>query len=310
VTGSERRVDAALRQADGLVAAASALAIALDDLGAIELPPSSGRAADQAQIRAIAALYLASELDAAGVVANVEDLVGLARSGGVGLDFDGAVPLMERFWEGRNDRASAAERTSVFGSLFAGPFDDLLIDLCEALYKIDEQPTNASWGGVAQQARVRAASEQLLDQLAQHAGSLTVFLARDVLDTIRQSLAILKHQGVLTAFGARSVADAIAAIGRRLRRAGDGAFDQHARRGQAGMTVLAWLADAAPLLGNTGQPLVGVDHPVVAAAVDWLQTSLAITEAGAPSPSPAPAQSDPAAAPQPRRDDSWAALAG
>jgi hypothetical protein len=303
VTAAERRLDQAVDRADRLVAAAHAIAFALEDLGAIELPPTAGTTpADQGQIRAIAALYLASELDAANVVSSVEDLVRLSRSGSLALDFGGAVPLMERFWEGRNDRATATERASVFGTLFDTEFDNRLIDLCEALYKIDEQASNTSWGGVAQQARIRAACEQLLDHLTRHAGSLTVFLAKEVLDTVKQALAILKHPGLLAAFGARSVGDAIAAIGRQLRRSGGGDFDEHARRGQAGMTVLAWLADAAPLLGSN-QPLVGIDNPVVPAAVDWLQTSLALTESPA-----APAQ--PPVAARPPADAGWAALAG
>ena len=49
------------------------------------------------------------------------------------------------------------------------------------------------------------------------------------------------------------------------------------------MTVLAWLGDAAPLLGSSG-PLV-IDHPVIPAAVDWLEASLTLTEAPSPSQS-------------------------
>jgi hypothetical protein len=43
------------------------------------------------------------------------------------------------------------------------------------------------------------------------------------------------------------------------------------------MTILAWLADAAALLGDS-RPLLAVDHPVIAAAVEWLELSLQLTE--------------------------------
>jgi hypothetical protein len=49
-------------------------------------------------------------------------------------------------------------------------------------------------------------------------------------------------------------------------------------RGKAGLTILSWLADAHKVINASTQPLVGVDNPVVAAAVDWLQSSLAIEQ--------------------------------
>jgi len=294
---------ASLRRADHLVAAASAFAFALEelpgDLPAIDLPPSTGAGMDQAQIRAVAVLYLASELEAAGAIAAVEDLVRLARSGGLQLDLGKATPLVESFWLGRQERATQAERQSCFTGLFGsagGPqpaghaaneeFEDRLIDLCEALYKLDEQATNRSWGGVPQQARARAAAVQLLDNLSHNAGGLTVFLAQEILATLKQSLQILNHPAVLAAFGSRTVRDAIAAINRQLRRPPAGNYDVRVRRGQAGMTILAWLAEAAPLLDSAAKPLVGIDHPVIPAAVDWLEASLSLSDGGASVPAP------------------------
>lgn len=155
-------------------------------------------------------------------------------------------------------------------------FDDRLIDLCEALYKLDERP-NQQWGGVAQQARVRHAAQQLLDLLARAGSGLTAFLASELLGTVRDALALLNHPAIRAAFGAASVRDVIAALQRRLRRAPAGDFDLHVRRGHSGMTIVSWLAEAAPLL-SASRPLVGVDHPVIAAAVDWLETSLTLME--------------------------------
>ena len=43
-----------------------------------------------------------------------------------------------------------------------------MIDLCEALYKLDELAQQCAWGGVAQQTRVRGAAGRLLDELARH----------------------------------------------------------------------------------------------------------------------------------------------
>ena len=318
MTGNaEPRLEASLRRAEHLVEAARALAIALEDFEAIALPPASGSAVDQAQLRAIAVLYLASQLETAGVVPAAENLMRLARTGSLPVDLGAATPLLDTFWRSRHERASADERQSFFGGLFGGSegpdstgqprnseFEDRLIDLCEALYKLDEQASNRSWGGVAQQTRVRSAARQLLDNLARNSSGITLFLAKEILEAVRQALAILNHRAVLAAFGARAVRDVIAAINRRLRRAPSGDFDLYIRRGQAGMTILAWLADAALLLDTSGPPLVGLDHPVIPAAVDWLEASLSLTEAQARRPSDASPEMARAG------DSGWATLVG
>jgi hypothetical protein len=59
-------------------------------------------------------------------------------------------------------------------------------------------------------------------------------------------------------------------------------------RGKAGMTILSWLADAHAVIKNSTRPLVGLDNPVISAAVDWLQSSLAIEQSKAASPAPGP----------------------
>jgi hypothetical protein len=310
-------LDSSLRRAETLVAKSVAFAVSLDQIGpGIELPPSSGAAIDRAQLRAIAALYLASELDAAGVVAAAESLMRLARTGSLDIDIGEATPLVERFWLARNERATTAERQSFFGGLFggasvaeaAGPiaanveFEDRLIDLCEALYKLDEQASNASWGGVAQQARVRTAAGRLLDEMARHVGGMTAFFASEVLSTLKAALRIVTHADVRAAFRARDAQGVIAAIHRRVRMAAPGDLDLHARRGEAGMTILAWLADAADVLGGNERPLLGIDHPVIAAAVEWLEVSLTLTEAEA-AESRTPQGSEDA-------HTTWAALAG
>ncbi len=289
-----RSLEATLRQAETLVAAARAFAITLEELAALVLPLPSGSSISQAQLRAMATLYLASELEAAGIVPAAEDLMRLARSGGLSIDLGAATPLLQAFWLNRNERASAAERRSCFSGLFGDTgssspvgqasnteFEDRLIDLCEALYKLDERASNPSWGSVAQQARARAAASRLLESLVRSGTGLTVFLAQEILATVRQALQMLGHPDVVAALGGQSVRDVVTAIDRRLRRASSGAFDLHIQRGQAGMTILAWLAEAAPLLASSSGPLVGIDHPVIPAAVEWLESSLRLTEAPA-----------------------------
>ena len=299
----DRMLDSALRKSQSLIGAAQAFAVGLDELGDIDLPPSLHGAIDQAQMRAIASLYLASELESAGVVPVVEQLSGLARGGGgLLIDLGGAAPLIADFWRSRNDRATADERGQVFARLFGGPFDDLMLDLCEALYKLDELATNVNYGGIAQQTRVRSTATRMMETIVEGGGGITVFVAQEIVASLKAALAILGHPDLRGAFGARDVWGTIAGIDRmsRTRRPDPRLF---VRRGRAGTTVLAWLADAAPHLENAAALLVALDHPVIPAAVDWMEAALAIGETGGGlSQAGAPVRALPASP--------WAALAG
>ncbi len=299
----DRMLDSALRKSQSLLGAAQAFAVGLDELGDIDLPPSLHSAIDQAQMRAIASLYLASELESAGVVPVVEQLSGLARGGGgLSIDLGGAAPLIADFWRSRNDRATADERGQVFARLFGGPFDDLMLDLCEALYKLDELATNVNYGGIAQQTRVRSTATRMMETIVEGGGGITVFVAQEIVASLKAALAILGHLDLRGAFGARDVWGTIAGIDRmsRTRRPDPRLF---VRRGRAGTTVLAWLADAAPHLENAAALLVALDHPVIPAAVDWMEAALAIGETGGGlSQAGAPVRALPASP--------WAALAG
>lgn len=314
----EYGLDDALRRSAGLVTAASGLAVAFDDIGMIDLPPALGPRIDQAQLRAVASLYLASELESAGVVPAVETLAGLGRSGGLGIDLGSAAPLVAQFWKSRNERATPDERAECFSRLF-GPvgeagsstgrsFEEAMLEMCEALYKLDEGATNTTYGGISQQTRVRVAAEKLVEQLVTASGGITVFLAQEVLQGLREALAILTNPALRGAFGARDLWAVVAAIDRMARtQRGDARL--FVRRGKAGMTVLAWLADAAVHLEDQTTVLVGLDHPVIAAAIDWMEAALAIGEKTASSDG-LPPKSPIAPAAQPNVPASpWTAIA-
>ncbi|MES2318829.1 MAG: hypothetical protein V4631_15215 [Pseudomonadota bacterium] len=296
-------LDALVSDAGHLVASAASFAMALDQIG-IELPPMNAAQIDQAQLRAVASLYLASELENTGLISAVETLAGLVRTGALGVDVGAATPQLVQFWQNRNQRASREEREHSFASLFgagADGFVDGMLTLCEALYKLDERATNANYGGMAQQARVRSSAARVLAQLLGTAGGITVFLAQEILQSLREAIAILKHPQLLAALGARDVWTAIARIDRI-------AYTRHqparlyVQRGRAGMTVLSWLAEAAPLLDRQTGALVQLDHPVIAAALEWMQAALSIGEAEAAAPSPTPNQAPGIGSP-------WSALA-
>ncbi|MDQ1289594.1 MAG: hypothetical protein QG622_3160 [Actinomycetota bacterium] len=302
----------AVSASERLVARATAhgLAVTLDRLGEIDLPEPSAARIDQARLRALATLYLSADLEAAGILPAVEALAGLASTGAVGIDLGGTEPLLADWWRQRHDRLSAAERHACFSRLFGtapGPvaadahrneqFEDHMLELCEALYKLDEVPTGDPYGGTRQQARVRRAARSLTENLGDAGGSITAFLADEIIAALRSALTIITHPHLRGAFAARDVWDVVAAIARiaRIR------FDPPApyvRRGRAGMTVIAWLADVEdrpdtdrtstdrPDADRTGRggALVAIGDPVVGSAIDWIEATLDIGEALSPEP--------------------------
>lgn len=290
-------LDSLLQHAGALLASASAYAMTLEQIG-IELPPLHAAQIDQARLRAVASLYLASELENAGLITAVETLAGLLRSAALDLDVGGASPMLLNFWKNRNQRATSAERQHSFANLFEGNgFEENMLALCEALYKLDENSSNPGYGSMTQQTRVRANASRLQEQLQNVSGGITVFLAQEILQSLREAISILKQHDLQAALGARDVWSAIHRIN-QLTRSRQKEARLYVQRGKAGMTVLSWLADAAPHLEQQGSALVKLDHPVIPAALDWMQAALAIGETQAP-----------AAATQSPATSAWSALA-
>jgi len=275
-------------------ATAYGLVFALDQLGDIDIPEPAAARIDQAQLRALATLYLAADLESAGIIASVEALAGLGSTGATSIDPGGAAPLIADWWRRRHDRLSAAERHAFFSRLFgtaSGPvaadvnrnvsFEDRMLELCEALYKLDEIPTGDPWGGSMQQARVRRSARALTQNLGEAGGGITAFVAAEVIAALQQAFAIISHPDLRGAFTARDIWGVVSGIARQARVR----FDPpgpYVRRGKAGMTVIAWLAEVSGQLGSPGGALVAIGHPVVGSAIEWIEATLDIGEAIAP----------------------------
>lgn len=308
---------AALATGERLVqrATAQGLAFALDELGDIDIPEPMAARIDKAQIRALATLYLAADLEPAGIIPSVEALAGFASTGAAGLDLGEAEPLLVEWWRHRNERSSAAERNAFFSRLFgtsAGPvaadaarnaeFENRMLELCESLYKLDELSGGDPYGGSAQQARVRATARAMVVNLGEAGGGITAFMATEVINALKQAFAILGHSAMRRSFSARDLWGVVAGIARigHLPRVDPAPY---VSRGKAGMIVIAWLADVADKLGTVGGPIVAIGHPVIGSAADWIESTLSIGETAAP---PAPPISPPVR--QAAGASPWAAL--
>ena len=266
-------------------------ALQLARLGEIDLPPVVGSPADQANLLAVAPLYLASELESVGLIPTVEMLAGLFRRGGLTADLGPAARLLSSFWQTRRERFSAQERQALFARLFGnrlGPslaadegsndtFETLLVQLAEALHELHVQPVFGRSSSPHRMARIQYAGRQLSANLASRSGGIMPFAARDIMASIRQSIDILKQPAVQRAVGARSVWSAVRRANERyLRRTVD--LGTHVQRGRSGLLILSWLGNNLPKLSGAGDLSLPADPTVISAATQWLQASLSLAE--------------------------------
>ncbi len=265
--------------------------LAFSELGDLEFPFPVGSEADQANLRALAPLYLASELEAARVLPAAEMLAGLYVSGGLPGDLGPASGLVTNFWKRRKDRFTPVERQAFFSRLFGATFDanmageggrnaafePLMINLTEALYKLNESPGFSRNPAPFEETRLRMAASALADNLIPRSGGITAFASRDILEATQQALSILKHAEVQQAVGAHSLWSAVRNIAENyLNETVE--ISAHVTRGQSGVLILAWLAEVLPQLHNMSGSLASFNDPVLAAATVWLQASLSLEE--------------------------------
>lgn len=315
---------AAIRSSERLVAHATApgLAFALDELGDIAIPDPVAARIDKAQLRALASLYLAADLERAGIIPAVEALAGLSASGAASLDLGGAEPLVANWWRHRAEKLAANERAAFFARLFGaiyGPtaadansnvqFEERMLQLCEALFKLDETPSADGHGTFEHQARVRSAARSLAQNLGAACTGVTAFMASEVVAMLKDAFAILSHADLRHFFGVRDLWGVVAGISQLSHRQ-PGQPAAYVRRGKAGVTVIAWLADVTDVLG-TASPLVTIDNPVVTAAAEWMEATLGLGEKPSNQTPSVPNTGRtilPASPPPPSQNPYWAAL--
>lgn len=257
----------------------------------LDLPPVSGASPqEQEQLRTIAPLYLAAELESTRLLAAVEMLAGLWASGALPGDVGPAGELLHAFRRRTRERLTAAERDAVFGRLFGKPygpamasagegrnraFEGHLIDLCDGLAALEPR---APFGpGTQGQVRVHTAAAGLAGNLVPRTGGVAAYAARECLEALRDALEILKVRQVQATFGAGSVWLAVREIARRYLGQETDIVSRIAR-GRAGTAVLGWLADVLPQVGQTSRSLVPAGSPVPGAAVAWMEATLRLYE--------------------------------
>jgi hypothetical protein len=254
-----------------------------DDPLRLDLPtlgPGSGDAPNAAVVRLLGSLYLAAELEQAGVVAIAELLT--QQRDTLSLNSYEAAAKLDDFdtrshaWYDRASRLALYARlfgigpnaTNDAGTLANRDFVSLLAALCHALVSY---ASSTREGSGELEAMVRESAEALLENLSSRALANTVLAARRIEDQTRHAVDILRDPAVDALVGARTMQDAIVAI--------LGADAPDVQRlidcGLAGQKILDWLAGsiAAVYSGASSQPLVSAADPVFQVAEHWLMAA-------------------------------------
>lgn len=255
---------------------------AQDDPLGLNLPtlgPGSGEAPSAGTLRVFGTLYLAAELEQAGVVP-IAELLATERDSLNLTSFEAAARLDDFAtrrlqWYDRAGRVQLYARlfgigpgaTNDAGSLANRDFVNLLASLCRALAGYAQ----LSPGGVATaglEATLQESAQALLANLASRALGNTLLAARRIDDQVRHAVDILRDQSICALVGARTLQETILNI------LGKDAPDVQRLidAGAAGQKVLVWLADALPRFtaDSHAGPLVTPGDPVSVTAGLWL----------------------------------------
>ena len=249
-----------------------ALACALSDLGAIDLPDGAPNAMDAAQLRAAGPLYFAGELEQAGLLRCAELVVGLFASGTITQPLGPVAMQLNTFWRGRRERLELAEREAIFARVLEPPhFERLMSALCAAIV------AQADGSDMREGVTLATTAQSLAEFLAQRVDPMASIAARDLVDTINAALGFLRDRMLQAAFGVHSLwalvavsVDSDAQIGAASR---TGDVQRRAERGRAGQSVLLWLAthyDVANLVLDPGN---ADDVELIMSAQRWLDAA-------------------------------------
>jgi len=255
-----------------------ALAQALAELGDIELPDTAPTAEDAQHLEAMAPLYLAHELEQAGVLRTAELVAGLFASGAITQPLGPTAQLIAGFWKARHERLAAAEREQLFAQVFEPrEFYPLMQALCDALAGQLDSPPRA--GDVHARIALREAADALGGWLAPHAAGMALFAAQDIVQALSQATQFLRDRLLQTAFGAHDLWGLVAVAG-----AAQGLSATALRRrvelGREGAEVLGWLAKAVPS-AYAFDPAGADGQRLMAAAQGWRSAWAGLNAQGA-----------------------------
>jgi hypothetical protein len=249
-------------------AAARQLARALAELGDFALPDldtPAPAARDAALLAPLGPLYVAHELEQAGLLRAAELIAGLFASGTIQQPLGATAGRLNDFWRGRHERLGEAERAQLLGRTFeAQAFYPRMDRLCAALAALAD---NADASDLRETVGVEQAGWALVDLLAARAGGMLSYAAADILGAVKAALAFMRERTLQVAFGTHDLWSLVAASG-AAQGIDAAAVRRHVELAREGASILVWLAAAA---GTTLRldPASPQARSLIGAALRW-----------------------------------------
>jgi hypothetical protein len=234
-------------------------------LGLVDLPAIEAARPSRAELGVAAVLLWARHVDDAGLLDFVTALARGVHTGALPMPLTG--PIVRRLvdWQrrGRLERFTAEERRALYERTVGGELDAPFAGLVAALSEIGHAGQRSS----IRHLQVRAAQlgRELAGELSGRATGIAAFAARDIVQQVREALALLADPELARALGGGGPWTLIARhaevlLGRRVD------VERHVARAVAGRAIIEWLAGNADRL-VAGTPAAG--DPVVRAALAY-----------------------------------------
>jgi len=233
-------------------------------LGLVDLPAIEQARPSSAELGVAAVLMWARHVDEAGLLEVVDALAEGMAHGTLPLAIQGRAVQKLMQWRRRPDRFVAEERRALYERVI-GELDARMADFVEVLVDIGHSGPRDSIRHL--QVRAGVIGRELAAELSARATGIAAFAARDIVQQVRDALAVLTDPDVVQALGGGSPWILVArhAPG-LLRRPVDAR--RAVTRAMAGRELVEWLAgNVGALMTGTVAPTAG--HPVVRAALAY-----------------------------------------
>jgi hypothetical protein len=242
-------------------------------LGVIDLPPLTGGPVEPTQLRAVATLFWAKEVDEAGLLDFVDALAEGTVTGRLLLPLERGADRLAEYWRGRNQRFTADERRALYARVFGDPRDaggDAPAAGLEQLVAILASIDATLDAGPHVLGQLGVVAREVAQQLSDRSAGITAWAARDIVEQIRVALALLEDREIAGALGGMGGPWTLVRMQSPMVLGHPIDPSPHLDRARAGLEILDWLADVA---GSTGRLRVAPGDPVVEAASTWQAVS-------------------------------------
>jgi hypothetical protein len=236
-------------------------------LGVIDLPPIESARPSRAELRVAAVLVWARHVEETGLLDFIAAVGRGVTTGALQLPLTG--PLVRRIveWQrkSRAERFTSEERLALYERTVGGELDARFGQLVAVLVEIGHAGARESIRHL--QVRACQIGLELAGELSARATGIAAFAARDIVQQVRDALALLAEPELVQALGGGGPWTLIARhapglLGRGVE------VEHHVARARAGREIVEWLAgNADRLAAGTAAP--APSDPVVRAALAY-----------------------------------------